>query len=84
MRDIDVAGFKNLRGHADTWGVKLSFGYHIKGWDFRYSLFSKLGIEPFNTVRRPKTRLHPTGHTAQPRFHEPLCRSEILTRQHRQ
>ena len=40
MRDIDVAGFKNLRGHADTWGVKLSFGYHIKGWDFRYSLFS--------------------------------------------
>ena len=22
MRDIDVAGFKNLRGHADTWGVK--------------------------------------------------------------
>ena len=28
MRDIDVAGFK------------LSFGYHIKGWDFRYSLFS--------------------------------------------
>ncbi len=30
MRDIDVAGFKNLRGHADTWGVKLSFGYISK------------------------------------------------------
>ena len=51
---------------------------------FQILALLKLGIEPFNTVRRPKTRLHPTGHTAQPRFHEPLCRSEILTRQHRQ